>query len=499
MEDKSIKKLKDKLMELAHLGSTLGFLGWDEQVMMPREATSFRAETNAYLSGLYHKKFLELNEENLLDKLHKMYDNLEEDDQIIVKETLRNYNRTKNIPTHLVEKLSQLTTEAHTVWIKAREKNDFTIFAPILERIVDLKIQEANYIGYKKSPYDALLNDFERDVSSEDLTMIFAKLKGFLIPFVKKISESKAKTEHLQGDFSINQQQNFSRILAEKIGFNFAAGRLDASTHPFTSGTNPKDVRITTRYDKVDLMQSIMSTIHETGHALYEQGLPIRHFGNPLGESLSYGIHESQSMLWEKRIGTSKEFWMFFYPQLKKHFGKSLSNFTLDQFYRFINIIEPSLIRTEADEATYCLHIIVRFELERDLIEQKIRVSNLRDLWNQKMHEYLGVTVPDDTRGALQDVHWSGGAFGYFPSYALGNLYSAQIYSTARKKIHNFDELIVNGDFSPILLWLQNNIFCMGKRHTPAELIKKITGEEPNPQFFFNYLEEKYKNIYKLN
>lgn len=497
MDDKLMKELKEKLMELAHLGSILGFLGWDEQVMMPRDATEFRAKTNAYLSGLYHKKFLELNKDNLLENLHKKYDNLSKDDQVIVRETLRNYNRVKNIPTHLVEKLSQLSTEAYTVWMKAREKNDFSIFAPILERIVDLKIQEANHIGYKKSPYDALLDDFERDVTSEDLTQIFEELKKYLIPFVRKVSKSKTKIESLHGDFSINEQQNFSRIIAEKIGFNFDSGRLDTSTHPFTSGTNPKDVRITTRYDKEDLMQSVMSTIHETGHALYEQGLPVKYFGTPLGESLSYGIHESQSMLWEKRIGTSKEFWKFFYPQIKKHFKESLSSVSLDQFYKSINIIKPSLIRTDADEATYCLHIILRFELERDLIEQKIRVSDLKSLWNQKMKEYLGVTVPDDVRGVLQDVHWSGGAFGYFPSYALGNLYSAQIYASIKNQVPDFDELVKKGHFEPILFWLQKNIFSMGKRYTPAQLIKKITGKPLDPQYFFEYLEEKYKSIYK--
>ena len=497
MQDKSMKVLKTKLMELAHIGSTLGFLGWDEQVMMPRDATEFRARTNAYLSGLYHKKVLELNEFGLLDILHNKYDSLNDDDRVIVRETIRDYNRAKNIPTPLIEKLSQLSTEAYSVWMSAREKNDFSIFSPILERIVDLKIEEANHIGYKESPYDALLDEFERDTTTKDLTRLFEELKQFLVPFVKNISESEATTRPLKGEFSINQQQNFSRILAEKIGFNFASGRLDTSTHPFTSGTNPKDVRITTRYDKEDLMQSVMSTIHETGHALYEQGLQAKHFGTPLGESVSFGIHESQSMFWEKRIGGSKAFWKFFYPQLKSHFKETFSGLSLEQFYKSINIIEPSLIRTEADEATYCLHIIIRFELERDLIEQKIRVNDLKKLWNEKMKNYLGIEVPDDVRGVLQDVHWAGGAFGYFPSYALGNLYSAQIYATARKKISNFDELVSKGDFEPILAWLRENIFSMGKRYTPAELIKKVTGEQLNPQLFFNYLKEKYEVIYK--
>lgn len=485
-------------MELAHIGSALGFLGWDEQVMMPRAATEFRAKTTAYLSGLYHKKFLALNEDGLLDKLHKKYDDLSKDDQIIVRETLRDYNKIKNVPTELVEKISELSTEAYTVWMKAREKNDFAIFAPILERIVDLKIEEANYIGYKKSPYDALLDQFERDVTSEELTDIFDKLKSFLVPFIKKVKDSNVKIEHLTGEFPINDQQNFCRLLAEKVGFDFESGRLDTSTHPFTSGTNPKDVRITTRYDKDDLAQSVMSTIHEAGHALYEQGLSTKHYGTPLCESVSFGIHESQSMLWEKRIGTSKEFWEFFYPMLKKHFKEILSPVSHDQFYKSLNIIEPSLIRTEADEATYCIHIILRFELERDLIEQKIRVSDLKNLWNQKMKDYLGIDVPDDVRGVLQDVHWASAGFGYFPSYALGNLYAAQIYATIKKDLPGFSKLVKRGNFGPILQWLNKKIFSQGKRYTPAQLIKRISGKKLDPQFFFDYLEEKYTKIYKL-
>lgn len=493
-----MKKLKDKLMELAYLGSTLGFLGWDEQVMMPRKATELRAKTGAYLSGLYHKKMLELNDDILLDILHTKYEELNKNDQVIVRETLRDYKRIKNIPTKLVEKLSQLSTEAYTVWMKAREKNDFEVFAPILEKIVDLKIEEANYIGYKKSPYDALLDDFERDVTSEELTQLFEELKKFLVPFIKKVTRSKVKIENIESEFDINSQQNFCRILAEKIGFDFESGRLDASTHPFTLGINPNDVRITTRYDKDNLMQSLLSTIHETGHALYEQGLSKKWFGTPLGDqSVSYDIHESQSMLWEKRLGGSKQFWQYFYPELKKHFREPLKSISLDQFYNSINVIEPSLIRTEADEATYCLHIILRFELERDLIEQKIRVKDVQKLWNFKMKQYFNIDVPNDSSGALQDVHWANGNFGYFPSYALGNLYSAQIYATMKKQISNFDDLVKNGDFSSIIAWLKKNIYRHGKRYTPAQLIKRISGQKLNPKFFFDYLEEKYKDIYK--
>jgi len=497
MEKESIKELKDRLLELAHLEATLGFLGWDEQVMMPERATAFRAQTNAYLAGLHHEKFLELNKDGLLDKLSSSFNTLSKDEKVIVRETLRDYSRVKNIPTSLVEKISQISTEGYTVWMHAREKNDFTIFEPILERLVDLKIEEANYISFKKSPYDALLDQFEPGMTIDELTVLFEKLKKFLVLFIKKTKSSKTKIEPLLGEFDLNSQQNFSHFLAKKIGFDFESGRLDTSTHPFTSGINPKDVRITTRYNKNDLMQSIMSTIHETGHALYEQGLPAKKFGTPLGQSLSFGIHESQSMFWEKRIGTSVAFWKYFYPELENHFKQSLSNVSLDQFYKSINVVIPSLIRTDADEATYCLHIILRFELERDLIEQKIRVKDLKKLWNRKMKEYLDIDVPDDVRGILQDVHWSSGSFGYFPSYALGNLYSAQFYATARKEISNFDQLVSKGDFASIHAWLQKNIFSMGKRYTPTELVKRITGQKLNPQFFFDYLEEKYKAIYK--
>lgn len=494
-----LKLLKEKYAELTIISSTLSVLNWDEQVMMPHKSASYRAKMIGYLSGLIHRKILELNEKNLLESLNALLDKFNADDQANIKECNRLYQRTKNVPQELVEKISEITSEAHMVWMKAREENDYSLFEPILERIVDLKIEEANYIGYKKSPYDAMLDDFERDITSDELTVIFNKLKDFLIPFLAKIKNSQVKINRLEGNFSISKQQLFNRMLAEKIGFDFKAGRLDSSAHPFTDGFNPKDVRITTRYDRNDLFQSVMSTIHETGHALYEQGLPEKFYGTPRGEAVSFGIHESQSLMWEKRIGRSLPFWQHFYPILQKNFPKALQDISPEEFYNKVNIVEPSLIRTDADEVTYCLHIILRFELEKDLIEQKIRVCDLPRLWNEKFEKYLGIMVPNDTQGVLQDIHWSSGGFGYFPSYALGNLYSAQISNSLRKDISNIDDLIKSGNLAPILGWLKENIFQYGKLYTPKVLLKKVTGSELDPGFFFDYLTEKYSAIYKLN
>ncbi len=494
---KEIKKLEKKLMELTQIESTMAILGWDEQVMMPINGTAYRAKCSGYLSGLIHKKILELNEDNLLDKLVADFSKLDQNDKAIVRETFRVYKRTKNIPQKLVERLAEMSSKAFLIWRKAREHSKFEEFEPILTEIVDLKIEEAEMIGYEESPYDALLDDYEQGITTLDLDEIFTSLKNFLIPFIKKIKQSNIQIEKIKGTFPINQQKAFNEMVVKKMGFDFKSGRFDSSVHPFTTGFNPKDVRITTRYDEKDLLQSIMSSIHEAGHALYDQNLPAKKFGTPLGESLSFGFHESQSLFWERRLAGSKNFWEYFYPELKKKFN-CLEKVSLNDFYKAINIVEPSFIRTDADEITYSLHIILRYELEKDLIEQKIRVSDLKKKWNEKMEEYLGLKVPTDTQGILQDVHWSSGSFGYFPAYALGNLYSAQILSTMKKELKNFDKLIATANFKPILIWLKDHIYSYGKLYTPKELIKKITGDKLNPQFFFDYAEEKYKDIYNI-
>jgi carboxypeptidase Taq len=323
-------------------------------------------------------------------------------------------------------------------------------------------------------------------------------LKKVLVPLLKKIKKSKLKidTDILKGDFPVEKQLAFNRLVAEKIGFDFEAGRLDMSTHPFTTNFNASDVRITTRFKNDDVLYSLMSTIHESGHAMYEQGLLSENFGTPLGESISLGIHESQSRVWENMVGRSRSFWEYFYPQLVARFPKAFSKIKFDDFYRVINKVTPSLIRTEADELTYNLHIIMRFEIEKELLDGSIEVEDLPKIWNAKVKEYFGIKVPKDSLGVLQDVHWSAGLIGYFPTYLLGNLYSAQFYQAAKRDIEDLEEKFSKGEFDHFRQWLRKNIHMHGKLYSADELVKKVTGEKLNGKYFADYLKNKYVDIY---
>jgi len=398
-----------------------------------------------------------------------------------------------------VRELSETTSKAEAVWAEARKNNDFSLFLPMLRKIVELKRKEAELIGFKDSPYDALLDVYEPGMTAREIEMIFSELRDFLVPFLSRIMKSKSKVRNiLKGKFPIEKQVKFNRMVAEKLGFDFEAGRLDMSTHPFTTQFHPGDVRITTRYSDRDPFYSIGSTIHESGHALYEQGIPMENFGSPLGDSVSLGVHESQSRMWENIIGKSENFWRYFFPRLKRIFPQNFAKTEIKDIYGYVNAVRPSLIRTEADEVTYNLHIIMRFEIEKDLIEGSIAVEDLPKIWNSKVKEYFGIDVPSDTLGVLQDVHWSGGLFGYFPTYALGNLYSAQFYAAAKRDILNLDREMKAGQFAHLLEWLRKNIHVHGKLFSAEELVMRATGERLNAQYFMDYVSEKYSKIYGL-
>ncbi|MCX6762923.1 MAG: carboxypeptidase M32 [Candidatus Moranbacteria bacterium] len=418
----------------------------------------------------------------------------------IVRELWREYERQKKLPVAFVKEMAKICSEGHNVWIKAREKSDFGIFLPYLKKIVALKRKEAELVGYKKSPYDALLDTYEPGATSEEISMIFEELKNFLVPFLKKIKNSKVKISQkiLAGNFPTEQQKKFNEEVAKKIGFDFEAGRLDTSVHPFSTGFHPNDVRITTRFRKDNMFDSFFGVIHETGHALYEQGLNAKHFGTPLGEAISHGIHESQSRMWENMVARSKNFWKYFFPKLQKQFPKPFAETKFDDFYRVINDVRPSLIRVEADEVTYSLHIILRFEIEKELIEGSIEVEDLSKIWNAKVKEYLGIKVPSDASGVLQDTHWSGGGIGYFPSYTLGNLYAAQLFNTAKKDLINLEKEISIGQFGHLREWLREKIHIHGKMYSADGLVREVTGEPLTSQYFIDYLKKKYGEIYKI-
>ncbi len=500
MKQKPTDILKERLREVANLGSAIALLHWDQEVNMPAKGADARASAISYLCAIVHNKFIEVNDDGLLTKLKRNLDQgkLKGNDAVIVAETWRSYEREKKLPEAFVKELAEVSSKSQTVWAEARAKNDFKLWLPWLEKIVKLKRQEAKYVGYKNSPHDALIDVYEPGMTTESTAMVLNDLKDFLVPFLQKIRASKTKVDakKIIGQFPVDKQFAFSQFIASKIGFDLESGRLDKSVHPFSTSFHPTDIRMTTRYKESDIFYSIGSTIHETGHSLYEQNLPIEHFGTPLGEAISLGIHESQSRLWENQIGRSKAFWQYFYPKLQKEFPTPFKKLKLDEFYRIINKVEPSFIRTEADEVTYNLHIILRFELEREVIEGSLDLKDLPKIWNAKMKEYLGVDVPRDQLGILQDVHWSGGDFGYFATYSLGNLYAAQFYNQMRKDLPKLDKQIAKGNFAEINQWLKHHIHRHGKTYRASDLVKRVTGEPLNSRYFAEYLEKKYKEIY---
>jgi carboxypeptidase Taq len=452
---------------------------------------------------LAHKKILALDtKKQLRGLLRDTKTRPNKPESVIIRETWRMYDRERKLPNAFIQELAELTSHAQTIWADARAKSDFSLFQPSLKRLVELKRQEAEYVGYKDSPYDALLDAHEPGLTSASVSEVFNELRDFLKPFVRSLERSSQvfpSEKILHGTFPIADQQKFNQWVAEKMGFDFDAGRLDQSTHPFTTGFHPEDVRITTRYREHDLFYSLGSTIHEAGHALYEQGLPVKHYGTPLAESISYGIHESQSRIWENNVGKSKAFWTSLYPKLQKQFPKPFAKIPLETVYRIMNRVKPSLIRTEADEVTYNLHIILRYEIERELIEGTLKVKDLPEIWNAKIKKYLGLKVPNDREGVLQDVHWSGGSFGYFPTYTLGNLYAAQFYQTAHKKLPRLEADLKKGNFAPFREWLRTNIHAHGKTYSSDALVKEVCGEPLQAKYFIQYLKEKYLDLYKLS
>ncbi|MDP2630264.1 MAG: carboxypeptidase M32 [Candidatus Uhrbacteria bacterium] len=489
-------QLKNTLAELTHLSSATALLHWDMETHMPREGAAVRGKTISLLSALVHERFTSPEFETLVTELNeaRLAGVLDDETACVVREIWRDFSREKKLPKEFVEELSQTTSDAHHIWADAKKKSDFSLFSPVLEKIISLKRKQADYYGYVRSPYDALLDGFEQDTTLQDIDPLFEDLKKFLVPLIKNIGSAGAqpKEDLFYGDFDISKQQTLCRDVLKLIDFSFEKGRLDEAAHPFTQGFHPSDVRITTRYDQHNVFYSLLSTIHEAGHAFYDMGLSDEHFGTPLAESLSLGIHESQSRLWENHIGRGRSFWIYMYPRLQTVFPKPFGDISFDDFNIHLNRVTPSLIRTESDEVTYNLHIIIRLEIEREIIEGALDVENIPEVWNQKVKQYFGIDVFDDAHGCLQDVHWSGGMFGYFPTYTLGNLYAAQLYAAASRDILNLEEEISRGSFGHLREWLRTRIHVHGRRYAQDALIQNATGEKLNAQHFVDYISKKY-------
>lgn len=505
---KTLQKLITRLQDTQHIASAIAVLSWDQECYMPQGAGNARAAQLSYLKGLEHEQRIspamqkDLSEWVDLETGTLQTDASEwkDDAQALLREVWRDYHRATCLPTDFVRALGLETSLAHQVWIDARKTNDFSLFAPNLKRIIALKKQEAEYLGYVDSPYDALMDSFEPGMTIAKIVPLFEALKSRLVPLVTKISHSKIKADAalFQKYYDPERQWGFGLDVLKAMGYDFNTGRQDRSAHPFTTSFHPTDVRVTTRVDAHDLLSSLFSSIHEGGHGLYEQGLSQEYYGTPLGDAISLGIHESQSRLWENSVGRSRAFWTHFFPRLRAVFPENFEDIDFEIFYTAINGVRPSLIRVESDEVTYNLHIMLRFEIERMVIEDGLSVEELPAIWNEKMEAYLGIRPKTDAEGVLQDVHWSGGAFGYFPTYTLGNLYAAQFFHQAKKAIPDLEGKISNGDLLPLKTWLNENIHCRGRQYSSEEMVQRVCGEAPNPDYFTNYLEEKFSKIYQL-
>jgi len=485
--------------QIAVIGDVIGHLHWDQRVNMPPKGITGRSEQLAFLEGLSHRKLTEPEMVAKVNELSEVADRLDDDARVNIREIKRDVDQATKVPTALVEEISRHTSLSNAAWVEARQKNDFNHFAPFLEKMIDLNKQKAAALGFADKPYDGMLDQFEPFATEAKVKALLDDLRERLVPFFHKILAAQPyDVSWLTGRvYPTDKQREFGLDVIREIGFDFEGGRQDISAHPFTVGTKG-DVRVTTRFNESDLRQSLFAMIHEAGHALYEQGMPDEHLGTPLGQSVSLGVHESQSRFWENIVGRSRPFWQHFYPQLQKTFPEQLGSVELDDFYRAVNTVAPSLIRVEADEVTYNLHVVLRFEIERAFVAGEVKVTDLPELWNAKVKHYLDIDVPDNAAGVLQDVHWSEGFMGYFPTYTIGNLYSAQLRDKMIDDLGDFDGLLAKGEFAPILDWLRSNVHAHGKRYHADELIERITGAKPSAEPFMNYLAEKYGPLYKL-
>ena len=488
-----------RVKELSLIGSLSGIMGWDQETMMPPKGGKLRSEMMAFLSSQAHSRITDPEMGNLLTSLESQ--NLTEEQAANIREVKQSYDKATKLPGDLVEEKARHKSNSLRVWQEARSEDDFGKFLPYLEKSVELTCKTAEYYGYEDNIYDALLDIYESGMTVKQLDPLFSGLRDAIVPLVKAVGESpnQPDTSFLDiGQFPEDKQREFSLKVAEGIGFDFEAGRMDTSTHPFCSGAGPNDVRFTTRYDEEFPFGCLYGVMHETGHGTYEQGLLEEHEGTPMGQAVSLGVHESQSRMWENMVGRSKEFWQYYIKDFKECFPHLPSDLDVDTLHRAVNTVKPSLIRVESDEATYNLHIMVRYEIEKQLVNGNINVSDLPDFWNSKMEEYLGVTPPNNTKGVLQDIHWSMGAIGYFPTYTLGNLYAAQLYAAAIADDPTIPSKIAKGEFSVLLDWMRNHIHVHGSKLKPADLITKATGKEPSSDDFIKYLTSKYSKIYNL-
>lgn len=501
--DELYHELTQLLRQAAMLGSCSSVLSWDEQTFMPSGGATFRSEQLGLLAGLTHERATAPRIGELLAALEQSGDlgDPDGDRAVNVREARRSFDRATKLPRRLVEELSRTTTLAQQAWIKAREDSVFAEFLPWLEKMVALKREEAQAIGYGNGvAYDALLDDYEPGMTAAEVQRVFRPLRDELVSLVAAIQQSprRPKSEILERHYPKTPQMVVAEAASKLIGFDFGRGRIDASAHPFCSGFGPGDCRLTTRYHDHHFPSAFFGVLHESGHGIYEQGLPADSFGLGIGQADSLGIHESQSRMWENFVGRSRAFWTYMYPTAQEAFPGALGQTAFEDFYFAINDVRPSFIRVEADEVTYNLHIMLRFEIEQLLIGGDLKPADVPGAWNEKFSQFFGLTVANDAQGCLQDIHWSAGLFGYFPTYALGNMYAAQFFEAARRDLGNVEADFAEGRFRPLKEWLTDRIHRHGKRYPAGRLVQVVTGSPLSHRPLIAHLRAKFGTLYDL-
>jgi carboxypeptidase Taq len=500
MEEK-LAKLKSLLAETADLGATSALLNWDQLVNMPSGGAEDRGEQIATIEQILHAKSTSDEIGSLLEDLSAAAKQMDpdSDDARLIKVAKRNFDKSTKVSAAFVSEFARVSTVAQSVWEKARAESDFSVFQPYLEQLVELRQQYADFFKPWTHVYDPLLDDYEPGMKTADVQSIFNTLRPKQVELIKAISEKpQVERSFLFLEYPEKTQWDFGVEVISKFGYDWDHGRQDKSVHPFTTGFGLNDVRITTRFATKYLPTAMFGTMHECGHALYELGIAKKYNRTPLGAGASMAVHESQSRLWENLVGRSRSFWKHFYPRLQELFPSQLGNVNTEMFYKAVNAVEPSLIRVEADEATYNLHIMLRLEMEIALMEGSLKAKDAPEAWNAKFEDYLGIVPPTNALGVLQDVHWSFGGFGYFPTYALGNLVSAQLWERLEKDVPDVEAQVEKANFAVILNWLRENVHVYGAKYEPQELVQKVTGSKITPEPFMRYLDRKFKDIYSL-
>jgi carboxypeptidase Taq len=490
----TLERLKERLAEVLDLGKVMRLLSWDQQTMMPPAGTAHRADQMATVQRLAHELFTDPEVGRMLDELRPLEESLDpdSDDATLIALVRRDYEKAVKVPASLRAAMTRAAAEARPVWVKAKAESDFASFLPSLERIVELKLEYVDCVADGAAErYDVLLDDYEPQTTTAEVRTLFDELKPPLVELIAELRERDVDDSFLHGDFPPDRQRALSREVVELFGHRPDSWRIDPTEHPFASGAGRDDIRITTNYHP-DSLESLFSTMHEYGHGLYSHQLPEHLERLPIGQHCSLGIHESQSRLWENLVGRSMPFWRRFYPRLQETYPEQFSGVDLARFHAGIHAVRPGLIRIQADEVTYGMHVMLRFELEQDIVDGRVELRDLPQRWNEKMWHYLGVEVPDDGHGVLQDVHWSGGSIGYFSTYLIGTVASVQIWEAAGRDVPELEEHVGNGEFTPLRTWLGEHVHALGHKFSPQETLRRATGSAIAAEPYLDYLRQTY-------